>query len=232
MNDKNNIKYILTDIEGTTTSISFVTEVLFPYFNENIHLLKNYEQDEEVKKAFAQTVTIAKEKEGKDLVSTEEIIEQLLVWSKADLKITPLKTLQGILWKAAYESGQIKGHIYPEVANKLKEWKNQGLQLGVFSSGSVSAQKLLFGFSEEGDLTPCFSNYFDTNTGGKRETETYFKIAEILNLLPNQILFLSDIKEELVSAKQAGLQTLQLVRPGTISNWDNTVSNFNEINLG
>ncbi len=223
-------QYILTDIEGTTTSVSFVYDVLFPYFRENIDKVKGLTHFPEVVEVFKQTKDLAKI-EGVDLISNEDIINQLTKWSLEDKKITPLKTLQGILWKEAYESGLIKGHVYPDVANALALWKKNNIELGVFSSGSVAAQKLIFGFSEAGDLTPYFSNYFDTNTGGKRDTETYAKIASLIGKKPSDILFLSDIVEELEAADKAGFQTIQLVRPGTNANWTRTASSFSEISL-
>jgi len=224
------IKFILTDIEGTTTSVSFVYDVLFPYFRNNIALLNDLAQEEEVKRAFEQTKHICKE-EGRTLESTSEIIETLLQWSVEDKKITPLKTVQGILWRKGYETGEIKGHVYADVAPALNKWKEHGLDLGVFSSGSVAAQKLIFGYSEVGDLCPYFSAYFDTNTGGKRESETYTKIASNLHRSPAEILFLSDITEELEAAEAAGLQTIQLVREGTIPAWKTTVHTFLEVKL-
>ncbi len=228
---KHPVKYVLTDIEGTTTSISFVVDELFPYFNENIEALKEMESEPIVQEAFQQTIILAQEREGKTISTTDEIIAQLLAWSKADVKITPLKTLQGVLWKSAYETGKVKGHLYSDVFPALQNWKEKGIEIGIFSSGSVPAQKLLFGFSTEGDLTPLFSHYFDTNTGGKRDSETYQKIATILQLPPQDILFLSDITEELIAAKTSGLQTLQLVRPGTTFNWDRAVADFSEIKI-
>jgi enolase-phosphatase E1 len=222
-------KYILTDIEGTTTSVSFVYDVLFPYFRENIQKVNELSHLPEIQEIFNQTIELAKEIDGVELNTKDDIIAHLTKWSVEDKKITPLKTLQGILWKEAYESGLIKGHVYSDVSISLKEWKEQGIKLGVFSSGSIAAQKLIFGFSEAGDLTPYFSNYFDTTTGGKRETETYGKIAVELNLNANEILFLSDIVEELEAAEKSGFQTIQLVRPGTNPNWKKTVTNFSEI---
>ena len=224
----NNIRFILTDIEGTTTSVSFVYEILFPYFRNNIEKLKDFQQLGEVHEAFEQTIEIAKS-EGNQLVTTDQIIEQLLKWSLEDKKITPLKTLQGILWEEGYKSGEIKGHVYSDVATNLRLWKNQGIDLGVFSSGSVAAQKLIFGFSEQGDLAPLFSAYFDTKTGGKRESETYSKISQAIKIEPSSIMFLSDIREELEAADQAGFQTIQLVREGNSANWKTTVSDFNQI---
>ena len=224
-------KYILTDIEGTTTSVSFVYDVLFPYFRENIHKVNQLTHLPEVSEIFEQTKSLAKELEGVKLTTNEEIIAHLTKWSLEDKKITPLKTLQGILWKEAYESGLIKGHVYPEVAENLESWKKEGIEMGVFSSGSIAAQKLIFGYSESGDLTPYFSNYFDTTTGGKRETETYAKIASIINKQPEEILFLSDIVEELESADKAGYQTIQLVRPGTLAKWPRTASTFSDISF-
>jgi enolase-phosphatase E1 len=228
-----NISFILTDIEGTTTSISFVTDELFPYFREHISELITLKDQPIVSGAFAETVRLAKEEDGEVLISDEEIIEKLRQWSIEDRKITPLKTLQGVLWDFGYKNGSLKGHVYSDVAPKLKDWKNQGIQMGVFSSGSIAAQKLIFGYSIAGDLTPYFSAYFDTTTGGKRETATYSKIADQLNIPAGEILFLSDISEELEAAKEADLQTVQLVRPGAVNaTWEKQVSSFDELQFG
>lgn len=225
------IKYILTDIEGTTTSVKFVYEVLFPYFREHIGELKSITNLEQVQTAFRQTVELSQSLENKKLNTVDDILNTLYRWSEEDRKITPLKTVQGILWDKGYRSGEIKGHVYEDVRPSMEKWQAQGLKMGVFSSGSIAAQKLIFGFSEAGDLTPMFSNYFDTTTGGKREIETYPKIASALELPSDQILFLSDIVEELEAADKAGMQTVQLVRQGTRANWPRTVESFSEIEV-
>ncbi|MCO5260410.1 MAG: acireductone synthase [Crocinitomicaceae bacterium] len=226
---KHPVNYILTDIEGTTSSISFVTETLFPYFNENIEKLKSLTHLPEVQQAFEETKRLAKESENKTINTDDEIIAQLKAWSLADKKITPLKSVQGIIWDNGYKSGILNGHVYADVAPQFKKWQQSNIKMGVFSSGSIAAQKLLFGFSEAGDLTNYFSNYFDTTTGGKREAATYSKIATNLTIAPENILFLSDIVEELVAAKLAGFQTIQLVRQGNSGNWDRTAKDFNEV---
>lgn len=222
-------KFILTDIEGTTTSVSFVYEVLFPYFRENIHKTIELKELKSVQEVFSQTIQWVKDTENRTISTPSEIIEVLNQWSQEDKKITPLKTLQGILWEEAYTSGTIQGHVYDDVAPALKRWKEKGIQLGVFSSGSIAAQKLIFGYSVAGDLTPYFSAYFDTSTGGKREAATYQLIAEKLGILASEILFLSDITEELQAAASAGLQTIQLVRDETIANWNATAPSFASI---
>jgi len=222
-------KFILTDIEGTTTSVSFVYEVLFPYFRENIHKTIELKELKSVQEVFSQTIQWVRDTENRTISTPSEIIEVLNQWSQEDKKITPLKTLQGILWEEAYTSGTIQGHVYDDVAPALKRWKEKGIQLGVFSSGSIVAQKLIFGYSVAGDLTPYFSAYFDTSTGGKREAATYQLIAEKLGILASEILFLSDITEELQAAASAGLQTIQLVRDETIANWNATAPSFASI---
>ena len=222
-------KFILTDIEGTTTSVSFVYEVLFPYFRENIHKTLELKDLKSVQEVFSQTIQWVRDTENRTISTPSEIIEVLNHWSQEDKKITPLKTLQGILWEEAYTSGTIQGHVYDDVAPALKRWKEKGIQLGVFSSGSIAAQKLIFGYSVAGDLTPYFSAYFDTSTGGKREAATYQLIAEKLGILASEILFLSDITEELQAAASAGLQTIQLVRDETIANWNATAPSFASI---
>ena len=222
-------QFILTDIEGTTSSISFVAEELFPYFRENISDLLALKDRLVVKEALEETVQLAQSEDGEILSTDQEIIDKLYRWSLEDRKITPLKTLQGVLWDAGYRDGELKGHVYPEVAANLKNWKEQGINLGVFSSGSVPAQKLIFGYSIAGDLTPYFSYYFDTTTGGKREVTTYAKIAEELNLDPSEILFLSDIEEELLAADTNGYQTVQLARDGMTPSWKQFATSFDEI---
>ena len=222
-------KFILTDIEGTTTSVSFVYEVLFPYFRENIHKTLELKDLKSVQEVFSQTIQWVRDTENRTISTPSEIIEVLNQWSQEDKKITPLKTLQGILWEEAYTSGTIQGHVYDDVAPALKRWKEKGIQLGVFSSGSIAAQNLSFGYSVAGDLTPYFSAYFDTSTGGKREAATYQLIAEKLGILASEILFLSDITEELQAAASAGLQTIQLVRDETIANWNATAPSFASI---
>lgn len=222
-------KFILTDIEGTTSSISFVAEKLFPYFRNNILDLAELTENPIVKEAFEQTIQLAQLEDEETISTDQDIIDKLYEWSVEDRKITPLKTLQGVLWEKGYQDGVLKGHVYPEVAANLKKWKEQGIDLGVFSSGSVPAQKLIFGYSISGDLTSYFSSYFDTNTGGKREFETYSKIAKVLQLQPSEILFLSDIVEELEAADSNGYQTIQLVREGMTPSWKQFVTSFDEI---
>ena len=223
------VKYILTDIEGTTSSVNFVYDELFPYFRNNIHTLKALSTLPEVQEAFAETVKLAKEQDNEILQSEDDIIAKLQQWSLEDRKLTPLKSVQGMLWNVGYENGKLKGHVFADVKPFLEEVKQEGMKLGVFSSGSIQAQKLIFGYSVDGDLTGNFSNYFDTTTGGKRESFTYEKIAQVLAIDAKHILFLSDIVEELEAAKKAGMQTIQLVREKTMANWERYVNEFGEL---
>lgn len=202
------IKAIVTDIEGTTSSILFVKDVLFPYARANIADYVRRHLDDPQVKALLEDVC----NEVGDRLSPEQIIAQLIQWIDEDKKVTPLKSLQGLIWEAGYRQGDFKGHVYPDAAEKLKEWKSRGLDLYVYSSGSMYAQKLLFGHTEYGDLTPLFSGYFDTHIGGKKDRASYDNIAVQLGIPANQLLFLSDIKEELDAAKAAGFQTIWLTR--------------------
>ena len=202
------IKAILTDIEGTTSSLSFVKDVLFPYAREHLPaFVRRHADDAEVQALLADAQTVV----GAEL-DVEALIAQFIAWIDADRKITPLKSLQGLIWLDGYRQGAFSGHIYADAVEQLRNWHRQGLKLYVYSSGSVQAQKLLFGHSDAGDLTPLFSGYFDTHIGGKRESESYQRIAEDIGFRPGEILFLSDIREELDAAEQAGLQTCWLVR--------------------
>ncbi|MBB6243767.1 acireductone synthase [Rhodanobacter sp. MP1X3] len=203
------IRAIVTDIEGTTSSISFVRDVLFPYARQRLPAFVETHGD---KPDVLHWLHEAAKEAGLVEASRQEIIELLLQWIDEDRKSTALKALQGMIWKDGYESGDYRSHMYPEVAACLRQWHASGVLLYVYSSGSVPAQQLLFGYSEAGDLTPLFSGYFDTQTGAKREVDSYRRIAETIDASPEQILFLSDIVEELDAAKTAGFHTAWLIR--------------------
>lgn len=223
--------YILMDIEGTTSSISFVKDVLFPYFLSNIDDINKLSNIKEVKYAFGQVLRLVKQDENRDITTSEEVILQLKKWCEQDLKITPLKTLQGILWQKGYQNGELLGHVYDDVPVMLENWNLLGKKMGIFSSGSIKAQKLLFSHSVKGNLSTYFSHYFDTQTGSKRESDTYSLISKELTLPSKRILFLSDVIEELAAADIAGMKTIQIEREGNLQSWKLSVSDFSEIIL-
>jgi enolase-phosphatase E1 len=222
------VQWILTDIEGTTTEVSFVYDILFPYFRSHMDEWKTVDSDQ-MNQVLEQTRVLVLEEQSINLSNKESIFDQLRQWSIEDRKVTPLKTFQGMVWEQGFKSGAIRGHMYPDVKPALERWAEMGMKLAIFSSGSIAAQKQLFGFSTEGDLTPYFSAYFDTTTGMKRDEQTYHLIVQQLHASANSVLFLSDIRQELEAAKEAGMRTLQLVRPGTQANWSSCVSDFSEI---
>lgn len=217
------IKYVLTDIEGTTTPITFVHDVLFPYSAQHLRpYVTKHAADPIVRACLKDTGA------GSD----DAAIDQLLLWIKQDNKHPALKTLQGLIWRAGYESGAYTAAIYPDVKPALEGWARQGLRLGVYSSGSVAAQKLLFRYTNEGDLTPLFSDYFDTAVGAKRERSAYEAIVKNLNLPAEQILFLSDIAAELDAAKAVGLAVTQILRAGTKASGRHPEANeFSQVKL-
>ncbi len=223
------IKAILTDIEGTTSSLSFVKDVLFPYARQRMaEFVRQHAQEPAVRRELEEVRRLS----GRNL-NESEAIEQLIRWIDVDKKITPLKSLQGMIWEDGYSKGDFKGHMYEDAVRHLKQWKQAGVRLYVFSSGSIQAQKLLFAHTEYGDLTPLFSGYFDTNTGNKREADSYRKIATSIGVAPADTLFLSDILEELDAAQAAGMQTRWLVREGIIDPKANhpQAANFDAISL-
>lgn len=226
------LKYILTDIEGTTTSVSFVYDVLFPYFVENCRTFFAQHTDlTQVKEVFEQIKKEIREQDQK-AGTDAEVIEKLLEWTGKDIKDTRLKLMQGLVWKEGYAKGSLKGQVYADVPPCLEKWKQAGFRLGVYSSGSVDAQKLLFGHSDFGDLTLYFSDYFDTRIGHKREIQSYLNIARELGLAGREILFLSDANEELDAAMEAGYNTLKLAREVPEANMRHrVVSDFHQINL-
>ena len=203
------IRAIVTDIEGTTSSISFVKDVLFPYARKR---MPAYIETHADRSDVQHWLHEAAKEAGLIEASRQEVIELLLRWIDEDRKSTALKALQGMIWKDGYEAGEYRSHMYPEVAARLHAWRGEGLHLYVYSSGSVPAQKLLFRYSEAGDLSPLFAGYFDTETGPKRDSGSYERIAEAIGERPEHILFLSDIVEELDAAAAAGLRTGWLLR--------------------
>jgi len=224
-------RFVLSDIEGTTSSVSYVYDILFPYFRNHIGEITQFAHLSEVKEAFAQVINLCQQEEGVVLTTSEEVIQKLLQWSREDRKITPLKTLQGIIWDKGYQLGQLKGHVYDDVAFNLEKWVLNGLNVGIYSSGSVNAQKLIFKYSVAGDLTKWLSHYFDTNIGQKRSQESYLKIASRIGLDPSVIVFLSDIQEEIDAASAAGLKTIHVLRESEMSsNSIYRAKDFNEVN--
>ena len=193
-------KAILTDIEGTTSSLSFVHDELFPYARARL------------------PAWVAAH--GGDLA-------QLNAWMDADAKATELKDIQGRIWAEGYASGELRGHVYPDAAQALRRWHGDGVTLAVFSSGSVAAQKLIFGHSVEGDLSPLFSGWFDTTTGPKRAALSYVMIADALGFAPADMLFLSDVAAETDAAKAAGMRALLIDRDGGTGD----IASFDEIVL-
>ena len=214
------IKAILLDIEGTTTPIDFVHKTLFPFSKERIgdFVRKNFSQiNEEVSALETEYAVDTSYSDNFDKTSPESVAKYLRHLIDVDRKSIPLKSLQGKIWEQGYESGALKSLVYDDVPLAFERWKSQGKTIAIYSSGSVLAQKLLFRYTDHGDLTPNISAYFDTNIGKKQENDSYKKIAEQLDLDANEILFISDVAEELDAAKASGLETALIVR-GTDAN--------------
>lgn len=220
------IKAILTDIEGTTSAVSFVFDVLFPYAVKH---LPDFVRSHAGEPAVAAQLDAVRAESGEADADVERVIAILLEWIAADRKATPLKALQGMVWEQGYLAGQLKGHVYADAVATLQYWKAVGYDLYVYSSGSIQAQKLIFGCSEAGDLTPLFGGYFDTTSGGKREAESYARIAAAIGLPAGEILFLSDVVQELDAARAAGMATCGLARDGGALPGHPTVASFTSI---
>ena len=203
------LRAILTDIEGTTSSISFVKDVLFPYARERLPAFVVTHADTPEVQHWLHEAAL---EDGLVSASEQEIIDLLIGWIDTDRKSTALKALQGMIWADGYAEADFRAHIYPDAARCLQKWSASGLSLYVYSSGSRQAQKLLFGNTESGDLTSIFSGYFDTETGPKRNPASYARIATEIAFAPAEILFLSDSVEELDAARAAGMQTILLAR--------------------
>ncbi len=199
---------ILTDIEGTTSSIAFVKEVLFPYARAALPgFVRAHGHEAQVRRWLDAAAVDA------GSVCMDSVLAEVLQgWIDQDRKHTALKALQGMIWLDGYRNGDYQAHMYPDVAPALRAWHAAGHPLYVYSSGSVAAQKLFFGHSEAGDLSGLFSGWFDTEVGGKREVASYRRIAQEIGRAPDEIVFLSDVVEELDAARAAGLDTVLLDR--------------------
>jgi enolase-phosphatase E1 len=218
---------ILTDIEGTTSSIGFVHEVLFPYAKS---ALPDFVRERRQDPAVAALLNQVREAIGEPDAKIERVIEALLDWIDEDRKATPLKALQGLVWERGYEACDFTGHVYADAARSLRRWHEAGLPIYVYSSGSAHAQELLFRHSDAGDLTPLFAGYFDTRIGQKQEPRSYAAIANAIRLPPGDILFLSDVAAELDAAAAASMRTIQLVRDDAIERGRHrTAHDFDEI---
>jgi len=209
---------ILLDIEGTTTPIAFVKDVLFPFVRSNAaSFLAAHRQEPEVQADLALLVEERRRdlQDGAPPGDSSDPLPFLFWLMDRDRKSTALKALQGRIWRDGYESGALVSEVYPDVVPALARFRAAGIGVSIYSSGSVLAQRLLFAHTNGGDLRPYLSAYFDTTTGGKKEPASYTRIASELGLAPGQILFVSDAAEELDAAEQAGMEVALCVRPGT-----------------
>jgi 5-methylthioribose kinase len=204
---------VVLDIEGTTSSMSFVKDELFPYARAR---LPSY-VSEHAEELSALLEDVRRIEENPQL-DTQQLIATLQRWINEDRKLTPLKSLQGLIWQEGYERGELRGHVYEDAVEAMRGWHAAGLKLYIYSSGSVLAQRLIFSHTAYGDLTPCFSGYFDTTIGGKFEPDSYRAIAARIALPPAAVLFLSDHAAEISAAAIAGMQVIQVCResPGEV----------------
>ena len=205
----NPVKAIVTDIEGTTSSIAFVRDVLFPYARA---ALPRFMQEKHGRSDVTHWIKTVAEENGLAAEDLDGVIEILLQWIDQDRKHTALKALQGMIWVDGYANATYRAPVYPDADAALRRWHAAGIPLYVYSSGSVPAQKLFFAYTDHGDLCPLFSGHYDTEIGGKREAGSYVRIAGSIGIAPENLLFLSDIVEELDAARDAGWQTALIDR--------------------
>ncbi len=225
------VRGILLDIEGTTSSISFVHDVMFPYVLQRLDGFVQQQWDRADVQAACQQLaadaghtsldqwcsTQAAGQSGGDTRQRAQrlVIEEVRSLMSSDIKATGLKALQGLIWHDGFHSGELQAHVYADVLPAIRAWRAAGIDVRIYSSGSIAAQKLFFGHIDgHGDCLTLFSGHYDTTIGGKKERESYVRIAADWGLNPAQILFISDIAAELQAAADAGLQTRASVRPG------------------
>ena len=202
---------VLTDVEGTTSTIAYVHEVLFPYADARLNgFVTAHRADPAVAQALRDAAREAGEPPDADDAT---ILAHLHRWIAEDRKSTPLKALQGLIWDEGFRRGELRSHVYDDAAAGLRRWREAGLRLYVYSSGSIAAQHALFSNTAHGDLRGLFSGHFDTTTGPKREPASYVAIARAIGTAPGEVVFLSDVDAELDAAQSAGMRTVRLLRP-------------------
>ena len=213
-NEFQSARFILLDIEGTISEQFFVRKVLFPYSAERLrtYVAKHY-NNPVVRDCLKQTGAI----------DDEGAIVQLLEWISDDIKHPALKTLQGLIWREGYEADAFRAHLYDDVLPMWRAWIAEGRELGIYSSGSKAAQDLFFHYSSKGDVREYLSAHFDLSTGSKRDPESYREIASNVGFAPSEILFLSDVVEELDAARAAGFKTGLIVRDRIVNNDRSTI---------
>ncbi len=225
-----NVAAIVMDIEGTTGSLSFVKETLFPFAAAK---LPGFIASHATRPEVAAQLDAVRRMENNLALSNDDIVKILLQWVRDDNKATPLKALQGMIWQDGYKDQAFHGHVYEDALETIERWHVADIPLYIYSSGSIAAQRLLFGHTAQGDITGWLSGYFDTTTGPKRDVASYQKIAAEVGQPAETILFLSDIPEELAAARDAGLQTLLIKRPESPAaySWPMTAANFRAIRI-
>ncbi len=212
------IRAIITDIEGTTSSISYVKDMMFPYSKNNLRDYLNKHWD------------ILIGKFPKDFTK-EDAFNTLSEYIEKDVKDTILKEIQGHIWEEGFLKGELRGHIYEDAYKILKHWHDMGIKLYVYSSGSIKAQKLFFAHTDYGDITYLFDGFFDTTIGHKKEPTSYINILKAIKQEPNDILFLSDVEDELKAAKEVGVNTILVCRDGMKSSTHKSVKDFYQVSL-
>lgn len=238
-----NVDAVILDVEGTTSSISFVHDQMFPFARKRLRAFcsdhwSTPALDESVN-LLAKGAGYADSSQWFKATSGESDLETVVQFAELlmdkDSKATGLKSLQGLIWRSGFESGELRAHLYDDVPNALNTWHKDGLQLAIYSSGSIAAQRLFFGHTIYGDFNPLIAANFDTTTGPKGQSDSYAKIAAALKLPADRILFLSDIAAEVSAAKSAGLNALAIVRPGNAKLPDDydgdRVENFDMLDL-
>jgi len=235
---------ILLDIEGTTSSISFVYDVMFPFARRELetYLDEQFQSQEmlQARETIARDIGFASFDEWSD-GSTDERQQKQLVRDEivrlmdGDVKATGLKQVQGYIWRTGFHSGELKSHVYDDVPPAIRSWSAAGQDIRIYSSGSVGAQMLFFGHTIHGDLLPLFGGHYDTTTGAKQEPASYVKIAGEFAFAPAEILFISDVADELDAAISAGMRTALCVRPTDGAPAQNSqhpeITDFSQINL-
>lgn len=224
---------IITDIEGTTSSIRFVRDVLSVYAEQ---FLPDFIREHKDERDVARQLRSMSDKVGIALKNTDALIQQLLEWMREDKKVSELQVLQGMVWEQGYQQGEFQAHVYADVPDKLQQWRDHDINLYTFSSASERAQRLFFRYSKQGDLRLMFAGYFDSSMGIKESVDAYQNLADGVALDPEQMLYISDSEDELDAAAETGMRTVRVAReeetgkkPDAVKSAHTVVGSFSDI---
>jgi enolase-phosphatase E1 len=225
-------KVIILDFHGTVSPINWEEECILPYVKQNLsnYLDQNWTNHKVVdlvnklrNQSFEQHFVF--ENEESPVISAEDPAEsddktvkrttvEFINWlidKKKDT--TESLKLQKLVWLEGYHKRELRTPVFEDVLPALKNFRDKGFKIAIFSGVDSSLCHQLFENTTEGDLSSYFGKFFDTTTGNKKDPESYRRIANELSVKESDILYITDYGQEAKIAHTTGVQCLLIIRP-------------------